>query len=208
MPRAAAPIPVLPPHGSSGAPGAARILHAAIAVFAQHGFGSGSVRAIAGRAQVDPALVVHAYGSKAGLWRACIDHVSARLVAVLGGPDGSPGGSLEAAFDRLLDAFVAEPVSAQFILAEIVRQDERFEYVFERLIDPVHDTLRAAIGKRALDSRDEIGLLAVSGAICMTVVSRGFMVSRGLLPADTEAFRAELKQAVEPMLAAARTRAG
>jgi TetR/AcrR family transcriptional regulator, regulator of cefoperazone and chloramphenicol sensitivity len=54
---------------------AERILRAALAVFAEHGYAAGSVRAIAQLAGVSPALVLHHYGSKDGLRAACDERV-------------------------------------------------------------------------------------------------------------------------------------
>lgn len=48
-----------------------RILRAGLEQFAEHGFRGASVRAIAAAAEVSPALVLHHYGSKDGLRRAC-----------------------------------------------------------------------------------------------------------------------------------------
>ncbi|NYH51632.1 MULTISPECIES: TetR/AcrR family transcriptional regulator [Nocardiopsis] len=52
----------------------ARIRDAAIECFGQHGFDV-TVRAIAEQAGVSPGLVIHHFGSKDGLRRACDDHV-------------------------------------------------------------------------------------------------------------------------------------
>lgn len=53
---------------------AARIRDAAIEQFGQHGFGTG-LRPIADAAGVSAALVIHHFGSKEGLRRACDDYV-------------------------------------------------------------------------------------------------------------------------------------
>lgn len=53
----------------------ARIRDAAIEQFGQHGFGVG-VRAIATAAGVSPGLVIHHFGSKDGLRKACDDYVA------------------------------------------------------------------------------------------------------------------------------------
>ena len=53
----------------------ARIRDAAVARFPEHGFGSTTIRGIAGDAGVSPALVVHHFGSKEGLREACDEHV-------------------------------------------------------------------------------------------------------------------------------------
>jgi len=57
---------------------AARIRDAAIAQFGQHGFGVG-LRAIAEAAGVSAALVIHHFGSKEGLRRACDDYVAEEI---------------------------------------------------------------------------------------------------------------------------------
>ena len=54
---------------------AARIRDAAIAQFGEHGFGVG-LRAIAEAAGVSAGLVIHHFGSKDGLRRACDDYVA------------------------------------------------------------------------------------------------------------------------------------
>jgi AcrR family transcriptional regulator len=70
----------------------AKILAAARARFARVGFESGTIRAIAADAAVDPSLVLHYFGSKDGLFRAAVDfpvdpaEFIPRLLAP--GPDG------------------------------------------------------------------------------------------------------------------------
>ncbi|MGW0159029.1 TetR family transcriptional regulator [Mycobacterium sp. NPDC003323] len=53
----------------------ARIRDAAIQQFGEHGFTTG-VRAIATAAGVSPGLVIHHFGSKEGLRRACDEHIA------------------------------------------------------------------------------------------------------------------------------------
>ncbi|MEY8015128.1 TetR/AcrR family transcriptional regulator [Mycobacterium servetii] len=57
---------------------AARIRDAAIAQFGEHGFGVG-VRAIAETAGVSAALVIHHFGSKDGLRKACDDYLAEEI---------------------------------------------------------------------------------------------------------------------------------
>ncbi|UVI35773.1 TetR/AcrR family transcriptional regulator [Brevibacterium spongiae] len=54
---------------------AERILSAAVAEFARHGFTKTTIRAVAAAAEVSPGLVIHHFGSKEGLRSACDDHV-------------------------------------------------------------------------------------------------------------------------------------
>ncbi|GAA3606686.1 TetR family transcriptional regulator [Marihabitans asiaticum] len=53
----------------------ARIRDGALALFAERGEDAVTIRQIAERAEVSPGLVVHHYGSKAGLREAVVDHV-------------------------------------------------------------------------------------------------------------------------------------
>ncbi|NLG21793.1 MAG: helix-turn-helix transcriptional regulator, partial [Actinomycetales bacterium] len=56
--------------------GSQRILEAAINLFGRNGVKGTSMRAIAEEAGVSQALVVHHFGSKDGLQRACDHHVA------------------------------------------------------------------------------------------------------------------------------------
>lgn len=58
-------------------PGRERILHAAIARFAEHGAAGTSLKVIAEDAGVSQALIVHHFGSKDALRHACDDHILA-----------------------------------------------------------------------------------------------------------------------------------
>ncbi|SHJ30664.1 DNA-binding transcriptional regulator, AcrR family [Nocardiopsis flavescens] len=82
----------------------ARIRDAAIECFARRGFGA-TVRAIAGHAGVSPGLVIHHFGSKAGLRRACDEHVSGLVSALEGGEASGADGFLVhlAAVDEYAD---------------------------------------------------------------------------------------------------------
>ncbi len=57
---------------------AARIRDAALAQFGEHGFGVG-LRAIADAAGVSAALVIHHFGSKDGLRKACDDYIAEEI---------------------------------------------------------------------------------------------------------------------------------
>ena len=69
----------------------ARIRDAAIAQFGRLGYAGAGMRAIAAEAEVSPALVMHHFGSKEGLRKACDEHVasvirSAKEEALTQGP--------------------------------------------------------------------------------------------------------------------------
>lgn len=65
--------------GGTVATGAERILAAAIAEFGAHGVRGVSLKSIAARAGVSPALIMHHYGSKDGLRSACDQWVAASM---------------------------------------------------------------------------------------------------------------------------------
>lgn len=65
--------------GGVTATGAERILAAAIAEFGDRGVRGASLKAIAARAGVSPALILHHYGSKDGLRTACDQWVAASM---------------------------------------------------------------------------------------------------------------------------------
>lgn len=74
-----------------------RIRHAAQEAFAAEGFAQATIRDIAGRAGVDPALVHHYFGSKEQLFVASMqlpEVLGSRLPAVLAGDRGTLGDRL------------------------------------------------------------------------------------------------------------------
>lgn len=66
-----------PPEGQ--APDPQTIEYAAFQSFAKAGYDATSIRAIAARAKIDPALISRRYGSKLGLWIATVEAVAAQL---------------------------------------------------------------------------------------------------------------------------------
>lgn len=82
----------------------ARILDAAEAVFAEHGFSGTSTREIARRAEVPFGALHYHWGSKKELWEAVFQRVVERARATLL-TNFRPGGSLGELIDNLVDAF-------------------------------------------------------------------------------------------------------
>lgn len=70
-------IPRRSPHASPET--AEKILSAAVAEFAEHGFTKTTIRGIAAAAGFSPGLVIHHFGSKDGLRTACDEHVFERI---------------------------------------------------------------------------------------------------------------------------------
>jgi AcrR family transcriptional regulator len=199
-------------NASAAASGAERLLSAAVEAFATLGFDGASMRYIASRADVDAALIVHQFGSKVKLWEAAVDQVSSQLLSALAaislsGPVAPEDrmSALSTAVDELVDLVCDRPLIAQFVLKEIVRQNERFEYIFVKLVRPIHDLLIPLITdeKRTGNSegRDpDFGFFALAGAIVTTVVSRPFMVRMSAEAQSESYFREQLKRTVKVQL--------
>ncbi|WP_214109582.1 TetR/AcrR family transcriptional regulator [Acrocarpospora catenulata] len=79
------------------------ILDAAIEAFTQHGYAGTTIRGVARAAEVDPALVMHFFSSKDGLFDAALRHGGMpvqQLAEALDGP-------LESMGERLADRYLA-----------------------------------------------------------------------------------------------------
>jgi AcrR family transcriptional regulator len=183
---------------------AEQIRDAALKIFARDGFAAASLRPIAAEAGVHVALIGHNYGSKLQLWRAVIDYVAERLVTGIRSisaeepSEQSSGVGLPQVISQLVDVVCDTPFLAQFMLKEVSQQDERFEYIYERLVKPMHDLLLPAfqVVQSSSDERrfdPEYALLVFTGSIAMVVASRAFLVRFSMSANDEEAFRDELK---------------
>lgn len=190
---------------ASGATGGERLLSVAIEAFAARGFEGASVRHIAAGAGVDPSLIAYQFGSKADLWRAAVDALSEKLVGALGrvrlvASDGSSHAeeAMVAAISHLVDLTCDNPLIAKFVMSELVQQDDRSDYVFQKLIRPTRDLLVPLIS--AL--RDGAGLdpdmafFAFNGAIVTAVAGRPFLARMSAEAASERYFREQLKRTV------------
>lgn len=107
------------------------ILDAALALFAEHGYDGASVRAIASRAGVDPALIRHFFGDKEGLFTVALADRTAvyqRFATSLEGPPETLGRRVADTALRLW----AEPESQPLLLA-LVRSSTTSPHAAEML---------------------------------------------------------------------------
>ena len=97
------------PVGADSEATRARILDAAVTLVAEHGIEGTSIRDIAAGARVSLATVLHYYGSKDGLYDACIDSMYAELDQMRGAIFSTfrPGASVERVLDDALVAAIA-----------------------------------------------------------------------------------------------------
>lgn len=97
------------PVGADAEATKARILDAAVALVAEHGIDGTSIRDIAAGARVSLATVLHYYGSKDGLYDACIDSMYTELDQMRGAIFAAfrPGASVAELLDDAVTAAVA-----------------------------------------------------------------------------------------------------
>ncbi|NDL65832.1 TetR/AcrR family transcriptional regulator [Acerihabitans arboris] len=183
------------------------ILESALHIFSRHGFEGSSLRQIASMADVDVALLSYSFRSKLGLWQAVIDHISAQVVPVIftmvqnnsGARTGSE--TFRHVMEQLIDLICDTPIMAKFMVKEIAQNNARSEYVYERLIKPLHNMLLPIV-KKARDSGDigdtdpELFFFMFTGSLAMMAAAQLFIVRFSPAAAQEESFRWELKRTI------------
>lgn len=120
----------------------ARIREAAVEVFADAGFERATVRAIAARAGVSPALVLHHFGSKEGLRQACDDAVmefvrSEKMRLMTGGPQPHLR-------DYLREHPEVTPITA-YIAAALRHDGTIAQAIFDRMCEITDELIEAGV---------------------------------------------------------------
>lgn len=142
----------------------ARIREAAIEQFGRHGFGVG-LRAIAEAAGVSAALVIHHFGSKEGLRKACDDFVAEEIRS------SSKAAALKSNDPTTWLAQMAEIESYAPLMAYLVRSmqsgGELAKMLWQKMIDNAEEYLdegvRAGTVKPSRDPRARARFLAITG---------------------------------------------
>lgn len=151
------------PHSPHTAPHTAeRIRDAAISEFAAHGFAATTVRRIAAVAEVSPGLVIHHFGNKDNLRRACDDHVFESVTEYKRQRAGaSPLATVEMFRDDTLR------VHLEYLLVSLLDPSDQGQRFFDYYVD----TLETIIGegfagyrlRPAEDTRAQATALAMLG---------------------------------------------
>jgi len=120
----------------------ARIRDAAIAYFGEHGFRQTTIRAIATKVGVSPALVIHHFGSKDGLREACDAHITQLIdsEAARAASQLAPADMLAMMARRPEFIFVAP-----YLTTALIEGGAFAERLFQRLVDDMESYLRAAV---------------------------------------------------------------
>lgn len=141
----------------------ARIRDAAIEQIGEHGFGV-SVRTIAGAAGVSPGLVIHHFGSKDGLRRACDDYIAEEIRS-------GKSETLQSSDPATWFAAMAEIEAYASLMAYLVRSmqsgGQLATMLWRRMIDNaegyIEDGVRAGTIKPSTNPRARARFLALSG---------------------------------------------
>lgn len=142
---------------------AARIRDAAIEQFGEHGFGVG-LRAIAEAAGVSAALVIHHFGSKEGLRKACEDYIAETI-------RGNKSEALQSNDPATWFAQMAEIEEYAPLMAYLVRSmqtgGDLANMLWRRMIDNAEEYMaegvRAGTIKPSRDPRGRARYLAITG---------------------------------------------
>jgi AcrR family transcriptional regulator len=142
---------------------AARIRDAAIEQFGEHGFGVG-LRAIAEAAGVSAALVIHHFGSKDGLRKACEDYIAETI-------RGTKSEALQSNDPATWFAQMAEIEEYAPLMAYLVRSmqtgGELANMLWRRMIDNAEgymdEGVRAGTIKPSHDPKARARYLAITG---------------------------------------------
>src|SRR5882724_3282624 len=120
----------------------ASILNAAIAEFAERGFGGASIRAIADRLGLQHPLITYHYRTKDILWRAAAEHAFAQIKAGwdISAPESSdlqPRARLREEYATLFRYTVAFPEFHRFMRQESFTNSPRLKWVAETVLAPL-----------------------------------------------------------------------
>jgi TetR/AcrR family transcriptional regulator, regulator of cefoperazone and chloramphenicol sensitivity len=137
----------------------ARIRNAAIAEFAVEGFLKATVRDIAAAAGVSPALVIHHFGSKAGLREVCDAYVLETLLR-RARDDASAAGVRNGLRDYLANPAEFH-VQGQYMVRAIAEDSPTADRFVEALLAESEKVLSAGIGDGSIRPTSDLRSMAV-----------------------------------------------
>lgn len=168
-----------PDHHSGDITARARIRNAAIEVIGTHGFERASMRMIAQRAGVSPALVVHHFGDKLGLRAACTAHVTALFTDDRQGDASVTIDTIQAALANLDACGPALGYLSQLLADDSDAADELFDGILRGTQQSVVDQQEAGVIHRQSDPASTALLLTLFG-LAPIVMRRQFARALGV----------------------------
>ena len=143
-----------------------QVLEAALDAFAEHGFAGTSVREVARSLGVSHNLIPQRFGSKDRLWYAAVDHgfgtLLTDLLPVALEEEIDDLSRLRAWMVRFIEANAARPALLRIIVREAASPGPRFDYLYDRYIEPVRlagDAFLADLHERGLVTTSSVGLV-------------------------------------------------
>ncbi|OBH11340.1 TetR/AcrR family transcriptional regulator [Mycobacterium sp. E1747] len=141
----------------------ARIRDAAIEQFGQHGFGVG-VRAIAEAAGVSAALVIHHFGSKEGLRKACDEYIAEQIRSTKS--EAMRSNDPATWFAQLAEIEEFAPLTA-YVLRSMQTGGDLAKMLWQRMIDNAEEYMeegvRAGTIKPSRDPKARAKYLGITG---------------------------------------------
>ncbi len=193
-----------------------RIIAAARELFAEHGFDSVGVRAVAERAGVTHGLLRHHFGSKDGVWRAVVQAADQTfgqsLMPVLrraSAGDADPVEDTAALVAALAETSARHPQFVQLLLAEGFSDGTRLGQIMAGL-RPLQDSAAALLGRlhergqlRQFDAGSFTAflLLTVAAPFALTALVQGLRGGTDAAPLEPAA---HARQVVHTLFGAAR----
>ncbi|MBI5278350.1 MAG: TetR/AcrR family transcriptional regulator [Burkholderiales bacterium] len=186
---AATPMPEMP---------AERLLEAAVALFAQHGFDAVSTGAVATAAGLTQSMVHYHFGTKEKLWKAAVEHLmhargnmfSLNLEDLR---DVDALSRLKVMLRRFISANAADPDLTRILIHEGMNDSPRLKWLAKRFMVRGYATFNAAIDSaiaagvvRKLPVRDVTNII-VGACVLTFTLSRLLHEVYGEMPTTPEA---------------------
>lgn len=128
--------------------GRGALLRAATRAFADLGYDRADLRGIARAAGVDPGLVRVHFGTKAGLWQACVDGIVAEVAPILAesrrlaAADQPVADRLRQLIQMLALFAAVHPEVRQFVAQHALESPERAQLLTDRLVRSFYESVR------------------------------------------------------------------
>ena len=178
-----------------GSPDArAAVLSAARELFAELGFERTTMRAVAARADVDPALIYHYFGDKEGLLAAAIE-LPVDPAILFAGVAGDPSRAGEELVRRVVTLWDHHPEIRERMIA-VLRTGLSHDHAAQLVRDLLSSNLLAALGEVLAGDRRELRTGLIGSQI------GGLMLARYVLkvPGAADASPEDLVRAVGPVV--------
>ena len=179
-----------------GSPDARRaVLDAARELFAERGFERTTMRAVAARAGVDPALIYHYFGDKDGLLFAALQPPEDAATVFAGLAGAAAGRTGEELVRRLVRLWEDRP-EVREQMAAILRTGLSHDHAGRLLRDILSSFILAALGDVLADDRRELRAALIGSHIGGLMLARYILKVPGAAAASPE----DLVQAVGPVV--------